>query len=480
MRAAQFAPLLAAAATMFALATPAHAQFPFLSRQDMGTVGGAVVAQECAFTSAEALSDATKQNESNPLTAVAVGLVGDVVSAGADALSRALEEASRERTYAATGQASFAFYGIDVPGVDSATSAVLQTLPAGKPTCLIFAVGDLSDQTAAQPLPAPVPSGESAGDAGAVVDLGQKLARLQLPRHPRLFLEAVLEPRADGFVVRPVSLWYREALPSAPDRALPAELHVTFSTPAAQGDAAATGAIFAVARIPLPRIQPGAPGPLDLTTLGGYSSVVLPARPRTGRTEEALSAFRALQAERVANETELRVVTRLLGPARTAAAAGNATGAIKAVYQALLDREAEARHVQTLLEVRAASLPTAIAAGSYGSSNVQVRFVLVRDANRFGMAVAAALKARAPAMGQAVTTLLTPDNPLQAWTQLDTAYVTAQGLVQTRLAELTVAQAGGVASTILTAQLALQNAQALANAAAAASGRSLPYPGLIP
>ncbi len=71
--------------------------------------------------------------------------------------------------------------------------------------------------------------------------------------------------------------------------------------------------------------------------------------------------------------------------------------------------------------------------------------------------------------------------PPAAWTEADTAYVSAMGVVATRQAthDAALAAAEPDAAAIATAAAELRNAKALANAAAVAADRPLPYPDLI-
>lgn len=69
--------------------------------------------------------------------------------------------------------------------------------------------------------------------------------------------------------------------------------------------------------------------------------------------------------------------------------------------------------------------------------------------------------------------------PASAWDNADTTYVQAESTVIVKQAAYDAAITGGNPTVIATALSELRNAQAAANAAAAASGRALPYPGLL-
>ncbi|MES2835542.1 MAG: hypothetical protein V4707_12630 [Pseudomonadota bacterium] len=80
---------------------------------------------------------------------------------------------------------------------------------------------------------------------------------------------------------------------------------------------------------------------------------------------------------------------------------------------------------------------------------------------------------------RAETTLLQAQAMAPAWDVADTTYVQAESTVITKQAAYDAALVGGNPTTIASALAELRNAQAAANAAAASSGRALPYPALI-
>jgi hypothetical protein len=452
---------LSLAVALCGTANPAQAQF--LSRADAGISGVAVVEAACLASSAPS---AAEPNEAftAALGLVLANLAGDVAAAGMDALGDALEEASSARTFAATAYTSFPFYGID-------KEARQLTPLESQPPCLIFAVPGSEIEVLDRPasvLPASYP-----------VLTPAQLEGKGLPSNPALYVEAALERRADGFVVRPLLVWYGERLGTAPNRPLDAELHFTFSTPGALSGDAATSGIFAVARIPLGRLEPGQ-APASMAEMAQRSSVVLPLRPETGTPRLTLTALTNAEVAVTANELETRTVARLLPRAQAAAAATNAPATALTALHALEDRRDDAALAAPALRATRDAIQSGISATpAYGSTNVQARFILTRDANAFGLAVAKALQTRAPELGTAVRTALAPDTPESAWTDKDTNYVTAMSTVQQKQAELDTAVLAGAAGPTLTARLALQNSQAAANAAAAASGRGLPFPNIL-
>lgn len=109
-----------------------------------------------------------------------------------------------------------------------------------------------------------------------------------------------------------------------------------------------------------------------------------------------------------------------------------------------------------------------------GSTTIRARFVLIKNENRFGAAVARALSSRAPAVGTAVTAMVGPDS----WTQIDSDMVNAELKVRHAEAALATARAGADQALIRSAEDALTTARLELNVAASAGGRRPPYPGL--
>jgi hypothetical protein len=430
---------------------------------DAPIVARAVVADSCIVTKADATAGdvGTQRPESAGLilgTALA-GLAGDAFAAAGDALGSALEEASRERTFSAAASANFDFYQIQ--GADPAEHLDVRVEPRLKPAgslCLILFV-----PAPARAEPATMSVLDSPNtDTGQLV---QEWERLGFGLNPGLYVEAELQLRADGFRVRPVLIWYRTALPSAPNRELPAEIHATFSTPGAPTAETSNGETFAVARIPLPRMGPRAT-PYFASDLFALGSAVIPLRGKAGSPEDlraSLAADIAAEADNTAEIARLRqAVARSAGAVRQAnqdalAAAQSKTPRLHAIAERARRREY--------------ALPV-------GSTNVTVRFALVRDANAFGMAIARALRGRTQTAGTALATALAPQTAAQAWTAEDTTYVTEMNQVAAQQRVVDAARTSGDAEALFTAEQALRLAKAEANGAAAAAGQRLPFPSL--
>lgn len=449
-------------------ATPAGAQ----TRGESLVQGAARVSRDCLLTTRTFINQKnTLLPPEESVGAVVAAFAGQVVSGGLTALGGVLEEAAREHAFTGAGNASYGFYNF---GEIDPTAAGLATTAPRQSLCLTFAVPEAGTQF--KP-PEEIPSLTLTGPNGTSATSAD-LAAKGLPRRPALYVEAILEQRADGFVVRPVLIWYRAPIAGAPTRALPAELQVTFSVPSSGGAETANAATFAIARIPLGSLMPRA-------TAYGFddfrltSSPILPLRPRAGSTDALALALVAVETELAANASELRTLERQLPRARALAQAAGAKPETVAAYHLLLDRKAEADRLAPLIAARRTTLRTQAGAATLGSTNAQVRFVLVRDQNRFLAVIAAALKSQATAAGTLATNALTPQTNADAWTAADTAYVQAMTAVDQRQAEVDLVLATGDAAKIVAANAALRNAKAVANQAAAASDRTIPFPGLI-
>lgn len=460
-------------------AQPAAAQF--LSRPDVGSVGVLRSDGERCLLTGE-ITPATVESF-DPVTLLLAGVAGDVASAGMSALGSALEEVSKERSFYGTAVSDISFYTYD-------TGATART--AVRQTCLMFAVQDaspratdvslyrLSGETELRVGVAPPPGLDESGQRlpDATIFNSDSFRNAGLPGRPAFYMEAVLEERADGFALRPRFIWRRGAIGGSPDRPLPGEVHFTFSGPSTPTNFAT--ATFAVAQIPLGPMH--ADRPLQGLTLQHLTSGVLPLRPTTGSTQTFLDQLRTDRTALKDAEAEVRIADRLIPRAQAALAAATAVADRTRAQDALdllHDRKQDAERTIGQVQSRLADLTSAGGRTQFGSTNVQARVIVVRNANQFGIALAAALKTRSAALGTAVTTALTPETRSDAWGAADTQYVTAMNLVEEKRAAVIQAQAGGDIAAIFTAELALRNAQASANAAAAASDRLLPFPNLI-
>lgn len=458
-------------------ATSASAQ---TARPDSATTAVVQVRNSCLLTPGNATQDdyGPTAGEAVPaaLVALGVGMAGDIVKIGVTLFADALTHASQERSFSASGITSFDFYEFarasGAGGISAPASMAPRIVPEGG-LCLIIAVENPLARGDAVPAD---PATALAAEPGLRMDQISRWTLNGLPARPVVYVEAELQHRPDGFRVRPVLVWQGGPLPGAQNRRQATELHVSFGTPALAADQAAIGAPFAIARIQLPALDPGN-ALLGAKALQSYSGPVMPLRPITGSAETAAQRLATLEASANQSAKDVELTQRAFETAALAAGNGARDTRLAADF-ARRDRDAAGAAQQRITQALSAARSRELGQ-SYGSTNVQARFVTIRDANAFGMAIADSLRARAPALGTAVTTALTPDTPEQAWTALDTTYVAATTAVQEKQAAYEAAVAEGDVGKTLTARLALTNAWAAANAAAAASGRSLPYPGII-
>lgn len=108
--------------------------------------------------------------------------------------------------------------------------------------------------------------------------------------------------------------------------------------------------------------------------------------------------------------------------------------------------------------------------------NVKARLVIIKDANKFALAIAAAMKGSADAAATAVTKELTPST---AWSTDATAFITAQTAVDGKQRDYDAAVTAGDTAKSATLGDELRVAKAKLNEAAAALNRPLPYPDLL-
>lgn len=453
--------------SLLAVAPTSYAQ----TRSDTEFVATAVVMSACPLASANSLERDKDRPEALSAAAAAflAGIAGDAVTAGINALGAALEEASREKGFSAVGDTSFNYYKLELQLGKKEPFVLAPRLAQGSSLCLV-----LSHTNPATKPTSGRPSAQDLTNKSMQPDAAAKWPSPGLPENPDLYVELALQSRIDGFVVRPALVWYRNALPGAPKKAAPLELHVAFSTPASpSGEAAAN---FALARIRLPMIKPGE---LWLPeSLANRTSAVLPARPTAGSPDFYKSRYAGLYTSLETSRTDLANLERSLARARAAASAKDATKDQKKKVDELDDQLRAVRDENTRLEAEWEGLAN-VATPTLGSTNVLVRFTVVRNANQFGLAIAKSLQGRSKALGEAVTSELTPATRASKWTSQDTNYVVAMSAVATAQRALDTAIASGDQDAIFSARIALKNAQATANAAAAASDRTLPFAGIL-
>lgn len=435
------APFSLVAATAL-VTTPVYAQ----TRIDTFAPAQVSITDTCAKAGDAAMTLRTQESGlPAALATPLLGLAGDIVGAGLNALAGVLEEASRAHGYGAQGLEVFDYYKVSVDPI--------------------------AERVAASPV-----IGAVEGAAGGLRCLTIDVKAGQGPTSA-LYVEAVIARRSDGLEVLPVYFDYREAIAGAPrGRALPAELHIEFAQPGgATGTPAVAdplGGVFAIARTPLPTLRPGDPAKL-YTDMLAYRSGVVPARPFTGSAKDGYDTIRAGWSVYWSNKSEkakvdtVDIKRALEDELQTPPAAG--------VRRSL---QLQRRSEDLGRDIAAFESSPEYGASSdtrLGSTNMRARVVFTREGNRFGAAVAKALSDRSKAIGDGVATALAPQ---PAWTAGETAYVTAMLAVDAKQAELARATlTGGDPVAIAALAREVRSLQASANGAAVTAGRTtLPFP----
>lgn len=474
-RKAALATSVAAVVTFSFIASPAFAQRP-----ERVTEARAFVRDQCLIAPQDAAapqSDDFKQESllGVALAGVAASFVGDLAAAGVSALADAINSASQEAGFVAEGRTSYYFNKVVTAAPGSPTGSTVQ-----RPACLILYlpsetgdVGNLRNEPALQVLRNRASEiGEIdlfSADADTALEPIDALTRQGITTLPAVFIEAEILTRREGMVVRPVFVWYRERLPDGPTRETKAEFHATFATPGASPTGGELGTVFATARMPLPDMAPGTL--LDWRALGPNTSLIIPARPTTGLVDTTASRFSSAYTLVGTRRAETAVARRAVTAAIRRRNAENTIAnqeALTVTEESLLLAE------QALVQAQNAA--TALVNIDVGATNVQARFVAIRDANKFGQTLSTIVRARATATGAGFTTSLTPPQPGSA---ADTAYAEAEANLAAKQRDLDVALAGTDGAVIARLLDERRVLQARLNQAAVSARRPLPYPTLL-
>lgn len=413
-----------------------------------------------------AYPDATKgewRPESLLLGTMIAALAGQAVKAGVNAAGTAIEEASKEKGFVTEAARGFYFYQIAKPD-DSHKTAWAKV----RPGCLILSY---TKQDAAATLdglekePALLALQEHHASDGKTPRLFSdrdrveaELSAIGITRMPSLYAEIAVIPVAEGLVLRPVLVWYRDAQAGVGKGRLDAELQATLAIPGSTGD---VGATFATARMPLPKIAPGEA--LDFDQLVDSSSVIIPRRTTDGTTATALASINSLLTAQLTKNAEAKAAAAALNRAKP-------TERRKAAVAKKIADDAKATADKAVRDISYEEV------ASLGATNIKARFVLVKDASKFGLAIATALKGSADSISAAVSKELTPG---AAWRAEDTAYVTARATIGAKQRAYAEAVEAGDASKVAAAEDELTVARAKLNEAAAAMNLPLPYPELM-
>ena len=423
-----------------------------------------------------------------PIVATLVaGVAGSLVDSGVKAVGNALDQASKEKGFLAEGEGRFLSGRIilDQKRIDPPADAAARFTPfiienamyAPQDHCLILYLP--SDDADAPPIAAIFAEpGQDRNDAFALNgsdpdDQRDTLARLRaigLEKAPRLYVEAVLFQTQHGSVIRPYYVWYREKFKGAPSAAKPTELHVVLATPGFDAANPGIGSGYAGARLKLPKMKPGdALGPDDLKA---YESVWLPSRPEAGTLQTALDVRKAALAAIREKRTALEQAERALRDAQASTAKTKAD-LVRAAQDALLDAQ------RSLAVVTAAAEPLRVDASGkpVGATNVQMRFVVVRDANKFGQAIAKAISDQAAATGTALKDELLPK---PNYSSQDAALLAAKLEVEAKQEAYDKAVTDGADTIVINAaRRALILAKSAAVTAAEAANAPNPYPEIL-
>jgi hypothetical protein len=470
------------------LALMAHST-ALAQRAERSTSAVVAVSNRCALTpkaEVKRLEKSAPEVFEAALGAIVAGIAGELVKSGLNAAGEALEAASREQGFVAEGTSTFLAGQIEYskPTLTSADGSKSHALPpkayfAPHLKCLhLFvqgATGSVDDIFSDGTL---TRSGtvlfDWSRDDEASIEMRREaaaeLVALGVNSLPDLYAEILLLPGREGFVAKPMLIWYREPLKGAPKKgASSAEMHFLFSTPAFDADKPGIGTGFAGARISLPKLEPKKV--LTWKELNGFSSVTLPLRPTSGFVDSKVTAFNSAVASVGVAEANLRKAVSARNAAERLVQRDPKPEAQEALVIATENVDEAA--IALVLAKEAISKTEAIPAGA---TNIQARLVIIRNANKFGLALAKALKDQSEAAGTAVTNAIAPKPD---WNAEDTAYLTAIQAVEAKQKAYDVAIASGDAAATLAASHDLRLAKAKANEAAVSSKRAIPYPALL-
>lgn len=455
----RFLPILCAA-TVGAAAVPAEAQM----RAESSVPGRLAVRNSCPMTDLAAIAKEQQEVEAAFLAPILASLGGELAKSALGGIANAIDAASKEHAYTASGSDGFFLGGVDRGsegswGFSRNSKCLIFWVPSGKAKA--GGLADFSQEAVRHGII----------DESKLSDLvATELPGIGLMSAPAVYIEIALVPNAEAQVLRPTLVWYREPIGRAGNSARRSEIAVSLASPSYGKDVDAIGSIFALSRIELPRIAPGEVFRTDELT--GLGTTYHPHRPTTGAVDNAVSsrnsADAALVTATVAETAAKRVYDAAMLKAKASGKAEDAAAALVAQH-ALEDAMAARTAAATKVSIQ--KPVTGI-----GATNARVSFMVIRDANKFGLAIASAVGAQKEALGTAVTTALTPQPD---WAAGDTTMLNASLDVQAKQNAYDAAVAEGDATKILTARNALLLAKAKANEAAAATNRPLPYPDLL-
>ncbi len=465
--------MVMALTTVMALTQPVQAQ-----RDETITTAQIVQLEACPLTPKAVLDLEQKKVDEFFGTVIAslfAGIAGDLVKSGFNALGDALEAASKEQGIVAEGTTGFRFGMIDPPGAKGPTAVFRPTS-----SCLVFFIpgkeGTVEEMMTSNELSkkGELKFGNSDTEEN-LVEITKLLNAVGINKIPSLYMEIPLISGREGFFARPSLIWYRSPLSGAEKRdQMTAELHLLFATPGFDAKAPGIGDGFAGARISLPSLRPG--DVLGWEQLRNYRSVWLPNRPTTGLVDSRLQAMNAAKSLAATRKAELAAAAKGRAAAQRAVEAKPSAE----TKEALIVAQENFNDADVEFKAAVAALPSSESERA-GATNAQVRFVLIKDANKFGLALAKALKGQAETAQKAVKDALTstPPPPPPAWSASDTGYLAAMIDVETKTKSYDAAVVSGDADNITKTSGELRIAKAKANEAAISANKHIPYPGLL-
>lgn len=424
---------------------------------------------QCIFTPDSELQperDRTAEFFGPVIAAIVAGLAGDLIKSGINAGGDALDVASQEHGFVAEGVTDIKFGAID-PGDDHGKQATFSMTEHCLSLYMPSGEGRIQDMFTDPTLIAKDIKFDWLKNPQAQTALANDLKNLGMTSMPSIYAEGVMMPGKEGFIFRPTFLWYRTVLKGAPRARTAAEMHVLFATPGFDASKPSIGTGFAGARLTLPKIAPG--DVLDAKDLRGSRSVWLPLRPTAGSIDSTLQSINATHALVTTRTAELAKAERTLAAAKRAKARKPGPEADEAVQVAQEGRDESKAALDTVTDAGGMEHRPA------GATNVQLRVVVVRDEDKFGKAIASALKGQAETAGKAVTDTLTPKPD---WAATDTGLITAMIAVEQKQKLYDDAIAAGDAAAMVATGQDLRIAKAKANEAAVAAKKPLPFAGI--
>lgn len=436
-----------------------------------------VVRDQCVLAQKKFAAEARPAGDKEAafVAAILASIAGSLAQSAVSGLAGAIDRASSEMTFKATGIDRFD-HGRIVIDAENKTAPYAYR---DQPKCAIIAVPDEID---GKPAKNAIPFeniGEAKGvkevfpsaDTAAFTDMLKKEFGLQ--HVPLAYAEVAILPSEDDLRIEPIAVWYRKAMPGAPaSKAQRAELQVALATAGYSATGDALGSVYAFARMQLPPMRPG--DYLTHEALRFANLISHASRPAREADKAAAAGYNLAHAKAITAKEELAGAEAQLALARAELADKN-TAVNRLAVEARDKAFGKAREAVEKADYARSQTPPDGDPDLFekGKTNARVAFIVIRDENKFGKAIAKALGAQAEAVGTAVKNQLTP---APAWAATDTAYVTAQAGLDSAMATLDAAVREGDPLKIAAAEAAVRVAKAKLNEAAVGADRLPPFP----